>query len=158
MIRRPPRSTLFPYTTLFRSLDFGWKHFFGKRVHANFGLLANTHMPDLRFWDVDAHINLIAFKQSGDRRVRSDQVARADIEHLDRRSRGRQDLSLAVARLRIKMLGPGVINILPPVSALHLQQRGCRLLVAAFGPSTLFGPVAALELRKFLLGVVRRGH
>src|SRR3712207_9297502 len=24
MIRRPPRSTLFPYTTLFRSLD-GWK-------------------------------------------------------------------------------------------------------------------------------------
>ena len=24
MIRRPPRSTLFPYTTLFRSLDFTW--------------------------------------------------------------------------------------------------------------------------------------
>src|SRR2546429_3522454 len=23
MIRRPPRSTLFPYTTLFRSVDFG---------------------------------------------------------------------------------------------------------------------------------------
>src|SRR5438034_5400285 len=29
MIRRPPRSTLFPYTTLFRSLPFGvgfWRH------------------------------------------------------------------------------------------------------------------------------------
>src|SRR3712207_7457824 len=24
MIRRPPRSTLFPYTTLFRSADAGW--------------------------------------------------------------------------------------------------------------------------------------
>src|SRR5256884_9818860 len=24
MIRRPPRSTLFPYTTLFRSLQLGW--------------------------------------------------------------------------------------------------------------------------------------
>src|SRR5260370_28551815 len=24
MIRRPPRSTLFPYTTLFRSLERGW--------------------------------------------------------------------------------------------------------------------------------------
>src|SRR2546430_14824900 len=24
MIRRPPRSTLFPYTTLFRSYNFGW--------------------------------------------------------------------------------------------------------------------------------------
>src|SRR3712207_7807821 len=26
MIRRPPRSTLFPYTTLFRSIDFGEEH------------------------------------------------------------------------------------------------------------------------------------
>src|SRR2546422_6129627 len=26
MIRRPPRSTLFPYTTLFRSLQMGIKH------------------------------------------------------------------------------------------------------------------------------------
>src|SRR4051794_41700617 len=26
MIRRPPRSTLFPYTTLFRSTDFGVLH------------------------------------------------------------------------------------------------------------------------------------
>src|SRR2546425_7941199 len=25
MIRRPPRSTLFPYTTLFRSLAHGWR-------------------------------------------------------------------------------------------------------------------------------------
>src|SRR2546423_8034762 len=24
MIRRPPRSTLFPYTTLFRSVELGW--------------------------------------------------------------------------------------------------------------------------------------
>src|SRR5436309_11882968 len=26
MIRRPPRSTLFPYTTLFRSTERGWRH------------------------------------------------------------------------------------------------------------------------------------
>src|SRR5688572_31398912 len=26
MIRRPPRSTLFPYTTLFRSKDGSWAH------------------------------------------------------------------------------------------------------------------------------------
>src|SRR5262245_63364571 len=26
MIRRPPRSTLFPYTTLFRSMQGGWLH------------------------------------------------------------------------------------------------------------------------------------
>ena len=27
MIRRPPRSTLFPYTTLFRSIEKAWKLF-----------------------------------------------------------------------------------------------------------------------------------
>src|SRR3712207_8807657 len=32
MIRRPPRSTLFPYTTLFRSLEEGGRHdVFGRR-------------------------------------------------------------------------------------------------------------------------------
>src|SRR3989442_11753781 len=31
MIRRPPRSTLFPYTTLFRSPEFVLKHFAGSR-------------------------------------------------------------------------------------------------------------------------------
>src|SRR5688572_32766989 len=29
MIRRPPRSTFFPYTTLFRSNGVGVRHFFG---------------------------------------------------------------------------------------------------------------------------------
>src|SRR5256885_5644419 len=47
MIRRPPRSTLFPYTTLFRSL----KLFFARLlrdVQAN-----RTGFPDLvRFWQI----------------------------------------------------------------------------------------------------------
>src|SRR2546430_9419920 len=33
MIRRPPRSTLFPYTTLFRSPDPGIEHAERRRVH-----------------------------------------------------------------------------------------------------------------------------
>src|SRR5256885_15852688 len=41
MIRRPPRSTLFPYTTLFRSLFFlfGLLRLFGRCFSAFFGLL-----------------------------------------------------------------------------------------------------------------------
>src|SRR3712207_8815223 len=35
MIRRPPRSTLFPYTTLFRSLIFGFLIFFVARQWSN---------------------------------------------------------------------------------------------------------------------------
>src|SRR5258708_33338425 len=34
MIRRPPRSTLFPYTTLFRSLDSAWFKWARAVVHA----------------------------------------------------------------------------------------------------------------------------
>src|SRR3712207_8545933 len=34
MIRRPPRSTLFPYTTLFRSTCFGPKHEDRRRIYA----------------------------------------------------------------------------------------------------------------------------
>src|SRR3712207_7547666 len=41
MIRRPPRSTLFPYTTLFRSLDGGFR---GAGVEHHAGLLAQR--PD----------------------------------------------------------------------------------------------------------------
>src|SRR2546426_4841086 len=33
MIRRPPRSTLFPYTTLFRSLDFSYGFRPGRSQH-----------------------------------------------------------------------------------------------------------------------------
>src|SRR5256886_13735354 len=32
MIRRPPRSTLFPYTTLFRSVDFGGRNSGGRQT------------------------------------------------------------------------------------------------------------------------------
>src|SRR5688572_32074759 len=38
MIRRPPRSTLFPYTTLFRSIDDGLAEFAQRRVHGALGL------------------------------------------------------------------------------------------------------------------------
>src|SRR2546430_11683064 len=38
MIRRPPRSTLFPYTTLFRSTQ-GERRFVGRPAQASFGLV-----------------------------------------------------------------------------------------------------------------------
>src|SRR5258708_25834606 len=34
MIRRPPRSTLFPYTTLFRSIAYFLDNTFGQIIHA----------------------------------------------------------------------------------------------------------------------------
>src|SRR3712207_7169993 len=50
MIRRPPRSTLFPYTTLFRSLqrrvDVGGQRG-GHRLHRDWGVAADEHLADL---------------------------------------------------------------------------------------------------------------
>src|SRR3989442_8352085 len=46
MIRRPPRSTLFPYTTLFRSL--GWMHD-TLRHFARDPLYRGFHLDDLSF-------------------------------------------------------------------------------------------------------------
>src|SRR3712207_9337395 len=44
MIRRPPRSTLFPYTTLFRSFGVKAKEKF-KKMRGNLNILAMTATP-----------------------------------------------------------------------------------------------------------------
>src|SRR2546430_7410115 len=47
MIRRPPRSTLFPYTTLFRSLVTGASHHFvSSSLASQPGLLERAGPPD----------------------------------------------------------------------------------------------------------------
>src|SRR2546425_9490700 len=52
MIRRPPRSTLFPYTTLFRSLNMSagvdreWEAAFGLTAPPCFALAAQRHMAE----------------------------------------------------------------------------------------------------------------
>src|SRR5256885_11690218 len=44
MIRRPPRSTLFPYTTLFRSPALPWRH--GQARHPESGALLARHQHE----------------------------------------------------------------------------------------------------------------
>src|SRR3712207_8766397 len=62
MIRRPPRSTLFPYTTLFRSLGFAQRHG---------SLRPGEEIVHLRFWmhheahqGVSPALNLTAINSS----------------------------------------------------------------------------------------------
>src|SRR3712207_7812530 len=62
MIRRPPRSTLFPYTTLFRSLRYGEELILLEPASVNFQVDANLMLPEVNqyrsnegfwqsFWD-----------------------------------------------------------------------------------------------------------
>src|SRR3712207_8103069 len=56
MIRRPPRSTLFPYTTLFRSWAAGYDAFWSTRASLGVGDLALS--LDLKHWVNDAAMSL----------------------------------------------------------------------------------------------------
>src|SRR2546430_12830676 len=47
MIRRPPRSTLFPYTTLFRSFDHGRMKRWGANLNVSNHLLEGLHYRGL---------------------------------------------------------------------------------------------------------------
>src|SRR3712207_9243147 len=47
MIRRPPRSTLFPYTTLFRSHALLIRHLIDERLHVRDVRLAQRHLDEL---------------------------------------------------------------------------------------------------------------
>src|SRR2546422_7590896 len=46
MIRRPPRSTLFPYTTLFRSLDGARRRLAARRVAGRAGAAPAVPVPE----------------------------------------------------------------------------------------------------------------
>src|SRR3712207_8651440 len=52
MIRRPPRSTLFPYTTLFRSLRTLRKHFFNNLLWPDFATIPTPENPTIRFLEL----------------------------------------------------------------------------------------------------------
>src|SRR2546421_9622848 len=72
MIRRPPRSTLFPYTTLFRSLQAGVEGHLSQVVavveHRNLQLLEGEHRLD-----VLTHRGAARLPEAGDSGVRSEE-------------------------------------------------------------------------------------
>src|SRR5260370_30904144 len=77
MIRRPPRSTLFPYTTLFRSVLYGVSKFangfLGDRCNARAfmvaGLRSEEHTSELQ-----SHLNLVCRLLLEKKKKRSDRV------------------------------------------------------------------------------------
>src|ERR1019366_9831384 len=82
MIRRPPRSTLFPYTTLFRSVedDLGAVQAQGARAFREMAVVA----------DVDADLDEAEVED------RKAEVAGAEIEFLPEAGSDVRDMSLAV--------------------------------------------------------------
>src|SRR3712207_8079425 len=73
MIRRPPRSTLFPYTTLFRSGDLG-----GESLH-------QPHQPELRR-AVGAELGIPLLPRTGGDRDDRAATILAEMQDRDRKS------------------------------------------------------------------------
>ena len=74
------------------------KDLFADRVHGDFGFLADLHAADFGFRNVDAHIDLIAFEQSGDRSVGRNQIAGTNVENFDGGLGRREDFAFAESR------------------------------------------------------------
>src|SRR5258708_15374575 len=76
MIRRPPRSTLFPYTTLFRSLGGNWhgsdegSRFFGRMNEVRISTAAryDTDFTPAKRWEPDTDTLALYHFDEGDRK------------------------------------------------------------------------------------------
>src|SRR6266852_3883411 len=83
----------------------------GKRIDSHVGLLADADAANFGFGNIDADVDLVAFKQRGDGRIRGDEVAGADIENFNDSGGGRGDLALAVAGLIVVVCRLGEVDV-----------------------------------------------
>src|SRR5437773_1108611 len=127
-------------------LHFAVENSVGKGVHTDFRLLTELDPPVLGFRNVNAHVDLVFLEKRGDRSVRGDQVARADIEDFHDGCGRRNDLAFAKTRLVVSIGGLGLLDVFAAVAVLHFVQAGQCLLVARLSGGDLLGAVTAPHL------------
>src|SRR2546430_7726149 len=97
MIRRPPRSTLFPYTTLFRSKIFGWGLPARASVHARPIAGGVPSLPK-----VDRCVRQRDRAVSRDIRAESGSAGRSQVERSEEHTSELQSQSNIVCRLLLE--------------------------------------------------------
>src|SRR2546421_2854009 len=91
MIRRPPRSTLFPYTTLFRSLEGGSKLLAGSGPVLKPDLMRHSgHKPSGT--SAGSGFRQRSEEHTSELQSRSDLVCRLLLEKKKKKSRNKQDI------------------------------------------------------------------
>ena len=131
-----------------------------KRIDADFGLLAELHVAEHGFRDVDADVDLIAFEERGDRCVWSDQVAGTDIENFNCGVGWREHLAFAIAGFVEFESGASGVDIFAAIATFKFFERRLGLLIASPGGGLFFRAITALEFGELVLGVLfhRDGH
>src|SRR2546423_3252591 len=121
MIRRPPRSTLFPYTTLFRSI-------LGARHNHRDAYVARTQRQLLER-DASRDIELAAPQCSEDRIGRQSTAARRVLclDRSEEHTSELQSLAYLVCRLLLekKKCASGFAQVLDPAADLSVDERRC---------------------------------
>jgi len=97
------------------------------------------------------------FEKSGDGRIGSDEVARADVENLDDGGGGSGDLALAEAGFVVSVGCFGEVDVFATVAALEFFQVGLGLMVVRFCGSDFLGTVAALQFIELVPGTLLLG-
>src|SRR2546423_11586627 len=97
MIRRPPRSTLFPYTTLFRSWNFD-----EGRYEAYRGVVGNVTDPLTRKRIPDAYVSLLAELIGTKAADRQNARALEDASRSEEHTSELQSLAYLVCRLLLE--------------------------------------------------------
>ena len=133
-------------------LDDAVEGLIGKGVDADFRFLAEMHVADFGFRDVDADVDLIALEERGDGSVGRDEIAGADIENFDGGGGGGENLAFAETGFVVGQSGFRGGNIFAAIAALVFFESGLRLVIAGFGGSDFFGAIAALEFIEFVSG------
>src|SRR3712207_6260690 len=129
MIRRPPRSTLFPYTTLFRSFEREWE------VNERIGRLAararkrynpTIRQPDMKRWDEEISRVKELYNRAWEDNWGFVRWTEAEFDHLAREFKMILDPEL-VAFAEVNGELAGVTVLLPDVNQVFKRMRG-RLL------------------------------
>src|SRR6266571_265006 len=126
----------------------------GERIDADFGFLAELDAADHSFRNVNAEVNLIAFEQCGDGRIRRNEVARAHVQNLHGRGGRGRDLALAEASFVVSVGSFREIDIFAAVAALEFFESCLRLVVTRQSGSDFFGTVAAFQFVKLVQGIL----
>src|ERR1700722_7249870 len=135
-------------------LDGALENRLRERIDPHFCLLAQSHMSNLGFRDVNPHVDLVTFQQGRDRRVRRNQISRTHIQNFDGRRRRRHDFSFAIPRLIVRIRSLRQIDVFPPVAPLKLVKRRFRLVITRLSRGDFLGPVAMMELIQLVLGIL----
>src|ERR1041385_1583 len=76
MIRRPPRSTLFPYTTLFRSMRYSVVWYFQRIAQRLGAARERDYLKKLSYGNIDSTSGLTTFWLGGSLQVTPEEQAR----------------------------------------------------------------------------------